>query len=200
MSRPTLYIDHPATLTAQARRGEIPLRGLYCGMAGHTRHGSEGRVSALAPHYADVLDVLAGRLPFDLYARLCLAKWAEARLHPGALVCDPDDGDPFEGIGVNPARILRDGAGLYCECARPGSKSRRHPCHRELLPLVLVPAGWDVVLYGRRVIGAIHLAIEMGWTAQDEGYSPTSAPLYADTGEPYNPAAFGWPNTTETPR
>jgi len=184
IARPTLYIDHPATLTAQARRGEIPLRGVYCGMAGHTRHGSEGRVSALAPHYADVLDVLAGRLPLDLYARLCLAKWASADIRPGALLCDIDDGDPFEGIGVNPARILRDGAGLFCECARPGSPSRRHPCHRELWPLVLVPAGWDVVLYGNRLT---------------DGVNPAPHVIHATTGAPYAPAAYGWPNT-ETPR
>ena len=184
MTRLTLYIDHPATLAAQARRGEIPAQGLYCGMAGHTRYGAAGRVSALAPHYADVLDALAGRLPFDLYARLCLAKWASADLQPGALLCDLDDGDPFEGIGTNPARILRDGAGLYCECARPGSASRRHPCHRELWPLVLVPAGWDVVLYGRRItVGRGRTGLEL----------PPSLPVYADTGEIYDPAAFGWP-------
>jgi len=179
MSRPTLYIDHPATLTAQARRGEIPRLELYCGMAGFSRYGSAGRVSALAPHYADVLDVLAGRLPFDLYARLCLAKWREADLRPGYLLTDH-------------GATVPDGAGLYCECARPGSASRRHPCHRELWPLALVPAGWDVVLYGQRVsmfpLGDDMIRILTGPMAGRGG---------ADVWTPYDPAAYGWPNNEE---
>ena len=177
MTRPTLYIDHPATLTAQARRGEIPLRGLYCGMAGYSRYGG-GRVSALAPDHADVLDVLAGRLPFDLYARRCLAKWGEADLRPGHLLTEH-------------GATVPDGAGLYCECARPGSKSRRHPCHRELWPLVLVPAGWDVVLYGRRITLAL---------ATVGPHAGEAIPVYADgddAGAHYDPAAFGWPNNEE---
>ena len=165
VTRPTLYIDHPATLTAQARRREVQLRGLYCGMAGFSRHGSEGRVSALAPHYADVLDVLAGHLPFDPYARLCRAKWGEADLRPGYLLTE---------YGAT----VPDGAGLYCECARPGSKFRRHPCHRELWPLVLVPAGWDVVLYGNRLTNS---------------KNPAPHVIHATTGNPYDPAAYGWP-------
>jgi len=164
VTRPTLYVDHPATLAAQARRGEVPLRGLYCGMAGFSRYGGS-RVPALAPHHADVLDVLAGHLPFDLYARLCRAKWGEADLRPGYLLTE---------YGAT----VPDGAGLYCECARPGSLSRRHPCHRELWPLVLVLAGWDVVLYGNRLTNS---------------KNPAPHVIHATTGNPYDPAAYGWP-------
>ena len=160
MVRPTVYIDHPASLVAATKRGAGPTQGLYCGMAGYHRHGCVAVVDALAPHYHDMKAVRAGRIEVREYALRCLEGWRSLDLSPGA----------------SAVSRLSDGCGLFCECARPGSKARKHPCHRELWPLVLVPAGWDCVLYGRC------------WTWLD--YEQEIVDV---EGEPLAVADFGWP-------
>lgn len=177
MTRPTIYIDHPASLVAATRRGEGPTAGLYCGMAGHHRHGCIAVVDALAPHYDDMKAVRSGEISIHTYARRCLDKWGVLDLSPGAPAVSR----------------LSDSCGLFCECARPKSKSRRHPCHRELWPLVLVPAGWDCVLYGRRITyDELHLPAPM------DGPVPMGPPevhpvlRYADGPELYDADQFGW--------
>lgn len=53
--------------------------------------------------------------------------------------------------------------------------------------LRLVRAGWDVVLDGRRVTIS-------AWDDLLEDEDPSI--VWADSGTPYNPAAFGWPEVT----
>ena len=57
---------------------------------------------------------------------------------------------------------------------------------------MLTKAGWDCILYGRRITLAL---------ATVGPHTGEAIPVYADgddAGAHYDPAAFGWPNT-ETP-
>ncbi len=80
-------------------------------------------------------------------------RWNDGLLKPGALgVADSTwwyRGREFR-LPPEGSAWVQDGDSLLCVCARPGP-SRTHRCHVELVAEYLVRAGWDVVLYGRKL-------------------------------------------------
>jgi len=98
---------------------------------------------------------------------------------------------------IDPGKVvLRDGDTLFCACAAPDSPRRKHPCHVEILAPYLVRAGWDAVIWGRRLT----LRIERATTTR-EGVvvrPERRTVVWAGTPERFDPAAYGWPNTETT--
>lgn len=89
------------------------------------------------------------------------------------------------------SRPVPESASLLCGCAAPGSPRRAHPCHLELLTPFLVLAGWDVVLWGRRVTACTDT-----WDGPEGGYY--TAVIYDDDGQPFDATAYGWPEDPTT--
>jgi len=181
--RPSLYLAG-----FQARTFHGPGRKL-CAMALPRRweHG-DGRVAVAAP-FEDDLRAVQATGDLAAYRAACERRWqtfAElGRFERDRFRCVVH-ADP----GPRPTQSpVVDGDTLFCACAAPDSPRWKHPCHLEILAPFLVRAGWDVVLWGRRI----------EWTCPDVFYSPESErAVYADTGETYDPATYGWPNAETT--
>lgn len=146
--RPTLYLTNYSSL---AQHG--PGRKL-CAMAAPRHHElGQGKVAEAAPDLTDLHAVRAGLMSIEDYRAACTVRFAFfvslGRYRPDTLACVTrahleQDVRPHN-------RPVEDGDTLFCACARPDSPRRTHPCHLEWLAPVLVRAGWDVVLYGRRL-------------------------------------------------
>lgn len=138
MTNPTIYLTNWSS-----KRHHGPGRKLTI-MARPRRweHG-EGRVPALLPSAADLLDVKAGRISQALYFLRfnAMMQFTEGRglLRPGDLVADVPVGGGEDRVPVS------DGDTLLCACAVGA------PCHRREAAPFLVRAGWRVRLDGTEV-------------------------------------------------
>ena len=184
MSRPTLYLTNLST-----RRHHGPGRLLCAMVAPRWWERQDGLVGMATPTIGDLRQVQqTGDL--SAYRTACEETWgrwfgsgmrlrAETWTHPRV------------------SSKVVDGDTLFCACARPGSPKRKHPCHLEILVPFLVRAGWDVVIDGRRAgLGCVKC-----WRPSpqvDCAHPDHMGAVWTDTGEPYNPAAFGWPSSEVT--
>ena len=169
--RPTLYLTN-----LSSRKHHGPGRKV-CAMANprHFERG-DGSCSALAPARADLAAIRECSIDLGTYRVRFEARLKESRLEPHALRFDFGDEEILDD-GSSPGAHLRDGDTVFCACARPGSKARHNrPCHLEIAVPFLVPAGWDVLLDGRRVT----------WDGERV--------IWADgMDDLYRPEDFGWP-------
>lgn len=109
-------------------------------------HG-DGRVEALTPDAEDLdrvlhaeslrAEVRARTMPWEEFARRCVARFSAHDLRPGQLVATTPSGD----------RLVRDGDTLCCACGVG------KPCHRVVMAPLLLAAGWDVHLDGVKWTG-----------------------------------------------
>lgn len=184
MSRPTLYLTNwGSSRVYKGSRPKCPIPGRrLCAMARPRRFETgDGLCRTAAP---DAYDLLAVQASGDIarYRRACESLWAghldADRMAPGALTFEL----PWE-IGHH--QPVKDGDGLLCACARPGSPRRTHPCHLEILVPFLVRAGWDVILDGRRVTASR--------SDGTPGVPDLGIVMWADGGGFYDTADFGWP-------
>ena len=192
--RPTLYLAG-----LQARRHHGPGRKL-CAMAlPRWFERGDGRCHDAAPAVQDLIEVQRSG---DLarYRVACEDRWANylaaVRLH--ALPADgPGWGLTYCLPGTEDHAPVEDGDTLFCSCAAPGSPRWKHPCHLEILAPYLVRAGWDVVLWGRRLT----LRIERATTTREGAVvrPERRTVVWAGTPDRYDPAAYGWPNTEAPP-
>lgn len=182
--RPTLHLTN---LSSTKRHG--PGRKV-CAMAWpRSWEFGDGICSALAPAKTDLLAIKGGSISLDDYRARFEARLQGASLSPGALRLDAEDGTP--------GATLSDGDTAFCACARPGSPSRRTPCHLEIAVPFLVAAGWDVLLDGDRVTMGAEGPVWAewhSWGATDGEGRPCNR--YRRPGEPYSAEDFGWPTTT----
>lgn len=146
--RPTLWLTNLSSKKWHGSGRKV------CAMA-RPRHfeKGDGRCSRLAPMAADLLAIKAGSMGLAEYRRrfedrLRPESAEDHNLAPGVLRFDFDDNEEEGDAYVS---RIRDGDTVFCSCARPGSKSRRTPCHLEAAVPFLVRAGWDVRLDGRLV-------------------------------------------------
>lgn len=181
VKRPTLFLTN-----LSSRKWHGPGRKV-CAMANprHFERG-DGSCSALTPARADLEAVRACSIDLGTYRARFEARLKESRLEPHALRFDFGEEEILDD-GSSPGAHLRDGDTVFCACARPGSPSRRTPCHMEICAPFLVRAGWDVMIDG--------MLVTMGntgpvWAAGE------SALVMAGGMVPYRAEAFGWPEAT----
>jgi len=162
MSEPvqTLFLTSFSKLSARGHTG--PGRVL-CAMRYHAPYhlsNSIGRVPMAMPSAVAFSDFRHQRIDSARFRELLDERWREGldviaptprsfRGEEGLL------GLSFAPWGDLPDRHMpvRGGDTLFCACAAPGSSRRTRWCHLEILAPWLVRAGWEVVLYGRRLIG-----------------------------------------------
>lgn len=217
--RPTLYLSNLASARSEGHHG--PSGRVFHAMARPRPFEVEhtlGRVVCLTPH-PRVFDTLKrGQIEVPVYRfeveRTLITYHIRRRLGVGSLAAYPAGVDPrhVQSDGV----LLADGDTVVCGCARwePGRK-RRHPCHLELTPAMLVAAGWDVVLWGRRLTQRTLTAREFLTEQERAGYDGDleavggSYVAWADPAEcpdpeddppfvaPYAAGQLGWPEPTD---
>lgn len=153
--RPTLWVSNWGSWRTPGQHG--PGRRL-CAMARpRPWEFGAGTMPALAPSAELLQQCQRNQISPRQYLVAYVADLAElgrdGALQPGALrVVDSTwwhRGRQMRDPEGN--RWAEDGDTALCACARAGSKARRHPCHLELAADALVRAGWDVVVYGRRI-------------------------------------------------
>lgn len=184
VSLPTLHLTNSST--RRQHNGTT-----WAAMAMPRRWERDRVCEAGAPRRADLLAVQAtmtgrpGGITVQQYRRECETRFGvlleSRKLAPSQLqgkLAPPDS--------VVKLVAVADGDTLVCGCAAPDSPRRRHPCHLELLAPFLARAGWEVVLWGRRLAHWCHVPEHDG----DTGYD---AVVWADCGQEYDPAEFGWP-------
>ena len=185
--RPTLHLTN-----LSSRRQHGPGR-LLCAMAAPRRHelgASAGVVMSACPTARDLRAVRAGDISVDEYRERCERYWRTLLTVPAVQGATPialaPNGLTFGRWGDEslPLPYVQDDDTLFCACARPDSPKRTHPCHLEWLAPYLARAGWDVVLYGRRLTMLSSDPLLVGMTT--EGW-PIMA-RWADTGDPYTGA------------
>lgn len=153
--RPTLSLSNWSSHRTPGHHG--PGRKL-CGMASPREwEFGDGTVPALAPTVELLRQMRRGQISFRQYMVAYVTDLAEL-LREGALAPDAlrvaDSTWWHRGHQLRDpegSRWAQDGDTILCSCARPGSPKRRHTCHLELAADVLVRAGWDVIIYGRRI-------------------------------------------------
>ncbi len=141
--RPVLFLSNWSSHSTPGHHGPgEPL----CAMR-HPRDHEQGGglVKAVRPSGTELTAVKNGSISigdyFDGYRGQLQWMLRNEKLRPGKLTAH-SIGSEFP---------VKDQDTLCCACARPGSPDRTHPCHLEPLAEVLVLAGWDVVIYGKRL-------------------------------------------------
>lgn len=202
--RPTLYLDTLGAVQGARRRGEIPEGGTIVGamvapnplfLSARTVYRPRRRRIAAAipmtcpslhPDRNDLGRARAGQITGEEYHRRVakllagrqLADRTLPRLSPGTLECCEAAAYHAPGRHRKAGRVLAAGDVLVCMCARPGSPKRPlgHHCHLEEAAYWLVMAGWDVVLYGRRLtMSAEHQVVQDGSAGMAIYGGPVSA-------------------------
>lgn len=145
MNRPTLHLTNFAS---RSQWGQFSTFTAMAAPPEHVRLHSRGRVDCHAP-LEDLRAVKSGRISPDRYRAIC-EEIASAQLEAGVL--SVKGMVPVNHTGGT--TYMSDGNTLVCTCARPdtGRRPDWQPfCHLEVWAPYLVEAGWDVVLYGRRL-------------------------------------------------
>lgn len=151
--KPTVFLSNWGSWQTPGQHG--PGRRL-CAMVDPRNHElGAGTVPSLHPAAHDLHEVQAGRMPHREYIVRFHVRLARAlhggELGPGQLVI-LDSWSLHHNLRVVPVDpVVRDGDTLLCACPRRGSSRWERPCHLEAAALYLARAGWDVVLYGRRL-------------------------------------------------
>jgi len=110
----------------------------------------DGIIETLRPDATDLYCLKERGLSLREYFIRFEKKMAE-RLAEGLLAPDMLSATLYQGRFASSFPVP-SGATACCSCPRPGSERRVHRCHLEWAAPYLVRAGWEVVLYGRKIV------------------------------------------------
>lgn len=170
--RPTLHLTNFAS---RSQHGPGAVWAAMASAPAHVREHTRGQVCCHTPT-DDVAAVRAALCTPDAlaaarryYAACRTLAWEqhnEGDLPPGLM-----NGVPWGCRDLESLLTVEHGDTLVCTCARPdtGRRPANQPfCHLEVWAPELVRAGWDVVLYGRRLI---ELTGQVCWADGEDDYT-----------------------------
>lgn len=138
--KPKIYLSNWASHKAKGCHGPGHLLSI---MVRTSQFASPvGLVPALTPRKIDLVEYKEGKIDLEEY-RLRYLKSVPSALVPGKLTWEP-----FSFFDQDKVQLVEDGDTLCCACSR--EKAVNGECHRVWAATLLMKAGWEVVLDGKK--------------------------------------------------